>query len=720
MELIKSLKLLDYVSLALIAVHLVLLYVNRGMLPFGFDTPYHLLMGKMYADFDRVVLWDYYEFAPVGRPQLYPPFEHVLIWWMHDGFGLDYVEIGRLIAIVQYPVTLFLSWLVVRLLFDDVTAASFLGLLSADGRFWSWQLTVAPTALILALYMPFLYFFVKKRKYAATALLTIFLYSHLGMPYTIILSLLISVLLMRSNYVKEAAFVICLSLVLFLPWAIHVLSNLDALRANIARGKFKVLGFLSMDIPLLFLLPIGVYACYKEKPKGSLLIGSFLGFFSILLTYGWRYFIHAPLINSAVAAVGYRKALTKTSRKVVVSVTLVFLALNSLFSLSLFGVGAGGLRGPGFLEPAPLVRELTTMVSEEPKAWGKFGLNNPDLIAVANWIAENTEEDEIIHVMVGSLADAITLLTGRRTDHGMYPEVRTEEMFAAISQGRKSGIFVLTRDQFDKMRFFSIKSEVLAVFGEFIIVYATGELRPTDILAKPISLYIRLPSLENGNQELLKAWLDLVNQISPKKVSVGVHQKDLRNPVLQSFLIEIKEIAGELELSVLMVNPDTIKEDIGFLISLSGDQVDSLRVLARPGLITPDLLNSVREEIGHRELGLGVIGLPGEELTRWRDPDAILEQVDYLVRHVPPSADFILHAVEADVEELERLDIKKPIFVQIDLSRIKMKEINVPILNLIAAIHQTKASGIILEFNNPYIASKILEILRVPSIHTRA
>ncbi|HIE24180.1 MAG TPA: hypothetical protein EYP68_08150, partial [Candidatus Korarchaeota archaeon] len=227
-----SLTLLDWASIVLIFTHLILLYANRNMLPFGFDTPYHLLIGKMYADFDRVVLWDYYEFAPVGRPQLYPPFEHILIWWIHDGLGLDYVQIGRLIAVVQYPITLLLSWLVIRLIFDDVTAASFLGLLSSDARFWSWQLTVAPTAMILALYMPFLYFFLKKRRYLAVALLTVFLYSHLGMPYTIILSLLVSATLMRekdSSYIKEAALVIGLSLLLFIPWAFHILNNLDSL-----------------------------------------------------------------------------------------------------------------------------------------------------------------------------------------------------------------------------------------------------------------------------------------------------------------------------------------------------------------------------------------------------------------------------------------------------------------------------------------------------------
>jgi len=717
---LRSLTLLDYTSIALILAHLILLFANRNMLPFGFDTPYHLLMGKMYADFDRVVPWDYYEFAPVGRPQLYPPFEHILIWWIHDGFGLDYIEIGRLIAIVQYPLTLFLSWLVIRLLFDDITAASFLGLLSADGKFWSWQLTVAPTAMILALYMPFLYFFLRKRRYIATALLTIFLYSHLGMPYTIMLSLAISVVLMYKldrSYLREAIFVVCLSLILFLPWMFHVLNNLDALRANLAKGRLQILGFLTMNIPTLFLIPVGIYACFKEKLKGRLFIGSFLGFFSILFTYGWRYFIHAPLVNSAVAALGYKKIVGRMiNRKLIVTVTLAFIAINSLFSFSLVPIGRGRPpQGPRILEPSPLARELTTMVSEEPKAWGAFSLNNPDLIALADWITENTREDEIIHVMVGPLADAITLLTGRRTDHGMYPEVRTEEMFRTIAQGRKSGIFVLTKEQLKKMKLFRIKSEILAVFGEFVIVYATGEIKPLDILALPISLYIRLPDLKRVDQGLFNEWLNLIRELRPERVSIGVHQKDIEDQKLAQFISEAKEIVRMVEVSVFTVDPGRVEESIRFLISTSGDKIDALRICGKPEIISPELLAGVKEEIGPKELGIGIIGFPGEEIRAWKNPKEIFELADYLVRHVPPSADFILHAMQVDVEAFGRFG--KPIFVQIDLSMIRLMDETAPLLNLIAAIHQTDASGILIEFDDPSVPPNIREFLKKALSH---
>ena len=87
---ISVMDLYEKLSLGLIVCFTVLMAVNWDNLPTAeMDAPYHLLMGKMYADYDRVVLWDYYEYAPLGRPQLYPPFLHVLIWWIHDLTGTE-------------------------------------------------------------------------------------------------------------------------------------------------------------------------------------------------------------------------------------------------------------------------------------------------------------------------------------------------------------------------------------------------------------------------------------------------------------------------------------------------------------------------------------------------------------------------------------------------------------------------------------------------------
>ena len=89
----------DKLSMGLIICFTVIMAANWEGLPNAeTDAPYHLLMGKMYSDYGRFVLWDYYEFAPVGRPQLYPPFLHTLIWGVHDLTKLDFWSIGKKIC----------------------------------------------------------------------------------------------------------------------------------------------------------------------------------------------------------------------------------------------------------------------------------------------------------------------------------------------------------------------------------------------------------------------------------------------------------------------------------------------------------------------------------------------------------------------------------------------------------------------------------------------
>jgi hypothetical protein len=216
--------------------------------------------------------------------------------------------------------------------------------------------------------------------------------------------------------------------------------------------------------------------------------------------------------------------------------------------------------------------------------------------------------------------------------------------------------------------------------------------------------------LKDVDQKLLDTWLKLVSELNPNDILVGVHQMDLENPKLASFISELNLIVNMIEVSVFIVDPAKAEDNIRSLVLKSGEKIDALRICGKPALITQKLLSNIRGKIWEKKLGVGIIGFPEEELSEWSDPEEILKYVDYLVRHVPPSADFILHAVQADVKAFGRFG--KPIFVQIDLTMARLKDETAPLLNLIAATHQTKASRILIEFEDPLIPPKIVEFLK--------
>ncbi len=628
---------LDLIPLGLVALHAALLLVNRDKLPFSYDTPYHLLIGKMYSDFGRVVFWDYYEYAPVGRPQLYPPLLHVIIWWTHDLTGLDFVSVGRLIALVQYPASLLLSWIAVRKMFGPEVGAVYAGLLSADPRFWTWQLTVAPTAMIMALFMPLLYFFWRRRSVPAVLLMAAFLYSHLGLPYVVLLSLILGGLLslpLDSGYIREALKVGGISLLLFTPWALHVLSNSEAIQAGkTAVGGRTLLGFLTVDLFVLALLPVGMYAAYRAGTRGRILLGAGAAFLAILPTYGMRYFLHSPPVNCAIAAVGFGwlvdRIRPRLDRRAVYGLVAAFALISSTFAPT---IARGRALGPMSVGPTPIVRELGGGMEEViPPNWRLYSVTNPYVQELARWIEENVPEGEIIHVGIGPLADCITLLSGRLTDGGMYREVRTEEMLQAVAEGRKSGIFVsLRKDLPREARGRDVT--ILAEIGPFVVFYAAPPVGTVSLESLRVGLLVMLRPGSDPAE-----WVKALEAIRPSRLSIS--------PVptiggVQSAVELAREVSGfAQELEVVVVARDQSAVQLAEQVSkeLAG-VVRAVRISGTVPTLRSIDIESAAGEVRSTgiELGIGLIGRVGPG-----DLQAALQAADYVVIHVPPTPEVV-------------------------------------------------------------------------------
>ncbi len=627
---------LDLIPLGLVALHAALLLVNRDKLPFSYDTPYHLLIGKMYSDFGRVVLWDYYEYAPVGRPQLYPPLLHVIIWWIHSLTGLDFVSVGRLIALAQYPTSLLLSWIAVRKMFGPEIGAVYAGLLSADPRFWTWQLSVAPTAMIMALFMPLLYFFWRKKTVPAVLLMTAFLYSHLGLPYVVLISLIFGGLLslpLDSGYIREALKVGGASLLLFTPWALHVLSNSEAIQAGkMAAGGRTLLGLLTVDLFVLLLLPAGIYAAYRAGTRGRILLGAGAAFLAILPTYGPRYFLHSPPVNCAIAAVGFGWLVDgirhRLGRRVVYGLVASFALISSVFAPSVAGRALGPMAGG----PTPIIRELGGGMEEViPPKWRLYSVTNPYVHELARWIEENVPEGEIIHVGVGSLADCITLLSGRLTDGGMYWEVRTEEMLRAVAEGRKSGIFVsLRRDLPREAR--DREVDILAEIGPFVVFYAAPPSRAVSLESLEVGLLVRL---RPGSDPI--EWLGPIRELRPERLSISAPATAEGVESALEFTRAASPYVQRLE--VVLVARDRSAGQLAALASAELRGIaDAVRISGTARVLRSVDVEAVGGEVrsGGQEFGVGLIGRidPGD-LRR------ALEVADYVVIHVPPTPEVV-------------------------------------------------------------------------------
>jgi hypothetical protein len=107
----------DLYTFGLVALFLFFQLASWTLLPKFLDIYYHLGVVKGFDEAGGYVGRAFWEAAPAGRPHLYPPLLHVLMWHLYKA-GLPLVDLGRLIDAVSFPVLLATVWGVLRRLYN--------------------------------------------------------------------------------------------------------------------------------------------------------------------------------------------------------------------------------------------------------------------------------------------------------------------------------------------------------------------------------------------------------------------------------------------------------------------------------------------------------------------------------------------------------------------------------------------------------------------------
>src|SRR6185436_3212168 len=95
----------DRASWCLIALHTVLLLSWWPLLPWFVDLYYHMNVLEGFRQAGGVALHDFWEFAPAGRPHLYPPALHVALL-SFDWLPMGVITRARLASVLPYPALL--------------------------------------------------------------------------------------------------------------------------------------------------------------------------------------------------------------------------------------------------------------------------------------------------------------------------------------------------------------------------------------------------------------------------------------------------------------------------------------------------------------------------------------------------------------------------------------------------------------------------------------
>lgn len=768
----EKLTTIDYITLAFILFQTIILILNWNLLPSAeLDTPYHLLMGKMFSDYDTVMLWDYYEYAPAGRPNLYPPLEHVLLWWMHDLSGADWWSIGRFISLIQYPLPLVAVWFFSKKLFNPVTALASVVFLSVSQDFWFWQVSVAPTALIISLVPLFLYSFYQKKVLLSILLLTSFLYLHLGLPYVVILATFMFSLLslyQTKDYVKQFALVTGVSLLLFLPWAVHVLMYRDWISSG-PPGFFNVFSlFTGVNILVAVFFVLGILKCVENAKidlRYLLVLSAFVGFLAVIV-YGWRYKMHSPIVNCVVTGIGfemvYARILSSTSQKKVAAIVLLLLIPLGAFSLN---AGSSMLQQPQPPQPPCQQPQNLPLLPGQPQSGqpqipqvpGQFPpgqqLNPPQPLSDQPQKPGQPPRSQLqsrtlqIHLQPSPLIDMlISLKTGKRPQRMWQitnPQIGDLITWIQANTSPDEILHVENGMLADYLALFTDRRTDAGMYREVtspelfqsiregkksgIFVIEEGRFREQSaplgmtLLARFGNLLV-LQGMKSQPipQEIPLHLTDLfilIEHPTPQTVTQWTKTIKEVNPqrvylgIFQRDLENpsVKQLIAELTPVCEVGLSIIVEEKIQPIKPPAG--VVSVRLVIPPDRISFNFIQSVRNSLDPRiNLEIALLGPP---ITGNRGIIESLLQVyplvDRVVRHVPPNVEFI------NVAREESLPFKEKFYIQIDTARGQAELTPEELFMLLQAASQVTRDKVIIEFSylpNPQMLRILKEVYR--------
>ena len=235
-------------------------------MPTFIDIYYHLLTMLNFqksGGFTPVSLWEY---APFGRPQLYPPLLHILMLIVFK-LKPSILFVARIFELMSFPFVLTIIFVAIKSMFD--VRKAFWSVLIAASMYSFYLSCVDFLAASLAFCLGLLAFssLEKKRIIAATSFLALCLYSHVSLSLFFTLALVFYAFLRRDK-LKNILVVIAAALIIYLPLLIHQVSHLRFIDLGRTLENFPF----ELNITVYLLAGFGLYLALRRRKENAFFI----------------------------------------------------------------------------------------------------------------------------------------------------------------------------------------------------------------------------------------------------------------------------------------------------------------------------------------------------------------------------------------------------------------------------------------------------------------
>lgn len=211
----------------------VLLAAHWPVFPWFLDYFYHLGVVEGFRQSGGLTLHDWWEFAPGGRPHLYPPLWH-LVGLALVKLGIPLMTLARLWCVLLYPIFALILWRILRKLWDT-PAATWATVLVAISLPLTTALVNYPAATLAVLFGLVAWVSIERgRMLAASLALGLAGYTHTATFWTFALTLLVY-LLIRKETRRANLIALAGGLLVAAPWTIHQLLHAGAVHLGIRK-----------------------------------------------------------------------------------------------------------------------------------------------------------------------------------------------------------------------------------------------------------------------------------------------------------------------------------------------------------------------------------------------------------------------------------------------------------------------------------------------------
>ena len=308
---------LDYVSFGLLVLLTgILSFAYRTLPPFPPDSIYHVLVAQHILDKGVVPFWNDWEYAPIGRPHLYPPLYHLMLAGCAKLYHGDVLAAYQTIQPLMLPFSYFCTWLLARWLFGARHAFFALLLVGSDMQFAVMGGMAAPSLLAGAFVSLMVLFFLSGHLLIAILLGILSAYAHLSI-LPMAFAGLAAFCLWQRVYRFRLILLIATVILSAIPWITwlwvnhsgfrHPMDLLQPTWSPITRFAMKVSWLQMINLGILIMAGFAIRRTHWCDPRNRLVLVFLLAFLPMLLSYGGRYFSQT-LSFWCILAAGYLAA----------------------------------------------------------------------------------------------------------------------------------------------------------------------------------------------------------------------------------------------------------------------------------------------------------------------------------------------------------------------------------------------------------------------------